>query len=247
MLRLDMQSSMTYELLSGTEHFDLDVLHFIRILEKNVDPNERLLVSAADADALVSGCDLLVRIGSAAPEIVAAPLRRESQFWTATGKPAWVDISAPVPSEDSFVDACAVDIMPSTKPFGVGLFTSTGVGAGRDMWTCYLESSAESSMFPRPWHRWRITPSHDARVYEITSAAQWVEFVVSYPLHHQGLIYPDWKSIARNHDAVHMTLPAIASTQGICMQTNYGTVAAPYWSVESTFWLHWCFESAYQA
>ncbi len=78
---------------------------------------------------------------------------------------------------------------------------------------------------------------------EITSAAEWVELVLSHPLQERGLIFPDWKSVARHCDAVHMTLRAIAATQDLYFSSEQGIVATTYWDVESTLWLRWCFDS----
>jgi hypothetical protein len=43
-------------------------------------------------------------------------------------------------------------------------------------------------------------------VREITSAADWVEFVLSHPCREGELLFPDWLAVARDYDAVHMTL-----------------------------------------
>ncbi|MGH3993459.1 MAG: hypothetical protein ACRDSN_13480, partial [Pseudonocardiaceae bacterium] len=144
---------------------------------------------------------------------------------------------------------------PATaKPFGAGLFTSTGVLGGHGMWRTYLDRNRWSTLHPLPWHTWRLTPRPDAVVHEISSAAQWVDFVRSYPLRRGALVYPDWPSAARDLDAVHVTLRAIAAIQGLRFPAGEfpadefpadgAAVAASYWDVESTFWLRWSFTAA---
>jgi hypothetical protein len=221
-----------------------DIVHFVRILEQVTSSgvidaaNQRPSVSAADADAVMDGCELLARLNAAAPELVTGPLPVESQYWIATGKPDYVPYGGPTPREAWFVDvSSAVAIESSGKPFGVGLFTSSG------MWRTYLDLNRGSTLFPLPWRTWAMGVRPDARVREVTSAAQWVEFVLSNPLRHGDLLYPDWKAVARSYDAVHLTLRAIAAIQGMYLAVNRDTMAPVYWDVESTFWLHWCFES----
>jgi hypothetical protein len=54
-------------------------------------------------------------------------------------------------------------------------------------------------------------------------------------------VYPDWASVAREFDAVHITLPAIAGSQGFHFETPKGVIPPAFWDVETTFWLRWCF------
>jgi hypothetical protein len=79
------------------------------------------------------------------------------------------------------------------------------------------------------------------KVHEIPTAAAWAEFVSSYPYRYGDLVYPDWRSASRDHDAVHMTLQAVAATQGVFFEVQGETLAPTYWDVESTLWLRWCF------
>lgn len=60
------------------------------------------------------------------------------------------------------------------------------------------------------------------------------------------MLYPDWRAVAQRYDAVHMTLRAIAATQGLLFPTDEGQIAPTFWDVESTFWLRWCFRSVRQ-
>jgi hypothetical protein len=133
---------------------------------------------------------------------------------------------------------------PDAKPFGLGLFTSTAVFGGHGAWRTYLDLQQGSSLFPPPWYTWAVELEPAATVVEVSSAADWVELVESHPLRAGGLTYPDWASLGRNCDGVHMTVRAIAATQGIVLRLREGFAAPPYWDVESTLWLRWRVRSA---
>ncbi len=233
----------------GGSCFDLS--HFIRVLGQTTstgiprDLRALPYLSPVDADGLLGSSRLLTRLAEVVPEIVTGPLRLDSQYWVGTGKPSFVPTGELTPKESAFVcvsDATAMD--PSTKPFGVGLFTSTGVLGTHGMWQNYLDLNRGSTLHPLPWHTWVVEPHRHARVHEITTASEWVEFVLSHPRREHELLFPSWGWVARDHDAVHMTLRAIGATQGLYFPTEQGIVAAPYWDIESTMWLRWCFGSA---
>jgi hypothetical protein len=192
---------------------------------------------------MIAASSLLQRLSSVVPEVVTGPLRFDAQYWVATGKPSHVSPGHPELSEARFADAVSAEVEVSTKPFGVGLFTSTGVLGGHGMWRTYLDLNEGSSLFPPPWHTWAVEAHPDAVVREIASARQWVDFVRSYPLRDGVLTYPNWRSVARDYDGVHMTLLAIAATQGLYFPVGQEITAPPYWDVESTLWLHWRFRS----
>lgn len=111
------------------------------------------------------------------------------------------------------------------------------------MWRIYLDLDQNSALFLKPWHVWRLGTGANVQVRDITTAADWEELALRYPAFGGGLIYPDWKSIAEDWDAVHITLRAIAAIQGIRLRTPRGLLAPSYWDVETTFWLNWRFTS----
>jgi hypothetical protein len=228
-----------------------DLARFVAVLSEVTRPGSPDAVrslpiaSAGRADEIVAGCRLLGRLLDAAPEITAGPVRLGAQRWIATGKPAHVAPSHPVPSQDRFVGAPAAGPMPpDAKPFGLGLFTSTAVFGGHGAWRAYLDLQRGSSLFPPPWYTWAVELEPDATVMEVSSAAEWVDLVESHPLRAGGLTYPDWASLGGSCDGVHMTVRAIAATQGIVFQLREGFAAPPYWDVESTLWLRWRVRSA---
>lgn len=185
------------------------------------------------------------------PEIVDGPVALDRQAWVGTGPPAGQflpdtvlrSLSGTQLCPSTFVDVWDLaDIPPSTKPFWCGLHTSTTLPSAEGLWEIHLDTT-RTTLFPRPWYVWAALVRPDARVREIPTATAWAKFVSTYPLEHDGLIYPDWRRVARDYDGVHMTLHAVAATQGLEMRVDGATIAAPYYGLESTFWLHWAFTS----
>jgi hypothetical protein len=111
------------------------------------------------------------------------------------------------------------------------------------MWRLYLDLGKYSSNFLAPWYVWKIKIREDVRVFEVTTAAQWQDLVLRYPMVSERFIYPDWTKVAADFDAVHMTRTGIAAIQGICLQTPDGLLAPSFWDVETTLWLRWTFAS----
>jgi hypothetical protein len=225
---------------------DPDLAHFIRTIEAITPPgsvSEQLpTASASPADEIVGDCRLVHRLIEKAPEIAAGPLVRTDQYWIATGRPAHLPAPAAKLDRARFVDAATTTGVPaSTKPFDLGLYTSTGVLGTFGMWWCLLQLNKGSTLFPLPWKVWSVRASQDANVLEITTAAEWVDFVSSHPMYRNGSLYPDWRLVGDRWDGIHMTVRAIAATQGICFTVDTDVVAPPYWGVESTLWLSWAF------
>lgn len=206
------------------------------------DGERHRLISAAEADVLMRSCQILRRLADSAPEITQPPVRLDSQYWVATGRPEFLPDPDRTPSRSSFIDVAWADpTVHATKPAKAGLFTSTGVLGTHGMWRVYLDMNQGSSLFPEPWYTWRMKVRNDVTVREITSAADWVELVESYPATDGERLYLDWKRIAGDYDGVHLTLPAVVTIEGIPFATRNGITAPVFWGVESTLWLRWRF------
>jgi hypothetical protein len=204
--------------------------------------DELPLVEAEEADASVAASAIVARLRARAPELVDGPIDLAAQRWIAAGSLSHHP-RRPQLASSSFV---AVDhwspSSPATTPHGVGLYTSTASVDRHGMWRSYLASSG-GTLFPRPWHVWRLEPEPDVAVLEIATAAAWVELVRAYPRRDDDRLAPDWGAVAREWDAVHLTLGAVIATQGIRFPAGEATVLPPYWDVESTLWLRWRFRS----
>lgn len=196
-------------------------------------------LTAQAADEVIATSRLLDSLRAAYPDVVAGPLDPSNQLWVATGPHA---DRAPDPAR--FVPPSRAASLESTKPFGMGVFTSTGVEGSATMWSAYLELLSGPTLHPLPWQLWRVDCTEHARpVAEITTAGDWVRFLEELPAPSQGTVYPDWVAAAAAYDAVHMTLQAVAATQGCSFETAHGPSAPTYWDVESTLWLNWSFSS----
>ncbi len=125
------------------------------------------------------------------------------------------------------------------------MFTSTGVLDGYGMWRCLLRGyESSTTLFLRPWYIWQLELRPRVRIYEIYNASRWVDLITAHPRIERGFLHPDWAAVASNWDAIHITLRAITAAQGMSFTTAYGPTVAPYWDVESTFWLRWCFTTS---
>lgn len=223
------------------DDLDRDVCHFVGTISIAAPTGSLPTPIAADrADEIVNQSSLLERLQERAPAVTVGPVPR-TQYWIATGRPSWVPSRAYRIDREHFVDARSLAHTPaSTKPFGVGLYTSSPLLGAPGMWWLYLVES-QDMLFPRPWQVWSLVVDHHADVLEITTAEEWVRMVSEHPLQRGGLLYPDWKSVSRQWAGIHMTLRAIASTQGISFLVGNRVAAPLYWDVESTLWLEWAF------
>lgn len=59
----------------------------------------------------------------------------------------------------------------------------------------------------------------------------------------QKLRTPDWASVARDFDAVHLTFGGLLTSQGVRIASDDGWSLLRFWDAEQTVWLNWRFES----
>ena len=223
--------------------FDPDIAHFIRVIQAVIPPGSSAQlpppVTAKAADAALANCELMRRLTAKAAEITIGPVPRQNQYWVSTGRPSYIPPRPDAVNRSHFVDVATVERIPaSTKPFDVGLYTSSGVLGTFGMWWCSLHVNSESTLFPRPWKLWSLQVAADA----IATAADWVDFVSAASVRKDDFLYPDWRRVAARHDGIHMTVKAIAATQGLCFYAGTDVVAPRYWDVESTLRLRWVFD-----
>ncbi len=122
------------------------------------------------------------------------------------------------------------------KP-AAALFTSTGTKRNPGMWAAYMATFRGSANGPLFAWTLGVTP-HSEIV--IDSAVAWCEFATSHFDRH-GLV--DWPSVAEQVDAVRVTPRGVAAIEGFEFEYAGQTVPAAYWTVESTAWLRWKFDS----
>ncbi|MEV6954148.1 hypothetical protein [Streptomyces sp. NPDC051183] len=227
---------------------DAGLRHFTSVMslwtepETNARTGGRTVVEPSDADEVADTCVLLSRLARDEPSLVRGPLDRTRQHWIGTGPHELMPSRHATPARERFTTPRGAPIPPSTKPFRLGLYTSTAQRTGPGMWRMYLDQG--SNLHPRPWHTWELRVTDPAaQVLEITGAGDWAAFVGRYPLVQSGVVFPDWDEVAQDYAGVHVTLRAILATQGFSFAVGDGLTSAPYWDIESTLWLRWCFSS----
>lgn len=197
-------------------------------------------------DDLLAKNSCLERLGTECPSACHGPLNTATQYWIATGKPESLGTVRRLLLEVHFRQDTYM-IGPSTKPFGFGLYSSTGCVNPFGSWFEYLQIFQGSTLFPLPWTIWELMPDASSSILEITSASDWVRMVTTFPRVKGALIYPDWHRLSQKFDGVHLTLFAIAAIQGFTFPTTdkkrpRHRIAPAYWGVESTLWFKWCFD-----
>jgi hypothetical protein len=188
------------------------------------------------ADQAVAASPALDGLRRDAPAVVQGPLDAHAQQWIAVGRPDWRPPRRPELNSRWFVPATPGSAT-DRPPFG--LFTSTAAWGGKSMWYLLLETTDSPSLYPRPWWVWEGEVRGPVR--EVCSAVDWATLVTEYPFRQGEILFPDWAGIARRYLGVHLTLTAVAATQGVWLQRGESVVTATFWTVESTLWLRWPF------
>lgn len=227
---------------------DAGLRHFTSVMSLWTEPETaartggRSVIEPSDADEVADNCVLLRHLAREEPSLVRGPLDRMRQHWIGAGPHELMPARRPTLAPERFTTPRGVPIPPSTKPFHLGLYTSTAQRNGPGMWRMYLDQG--SNLHPGPWRTWELQVTDPAAaVLEITGAREWAAFVGRYALVHGGAVFPDWDKVALDYAGVHVTLRAILATQGFSFTVEDGLTAPPYWDIESTLWLRWCFSS----
>lgn len=244
MAQLDAATDLT----AGT---DAGLRHFTSVMTGWTEPEMTALAGgpavlapseAEEADDMADRCLLLSRLARDQESLVRGPLDRTRQHWIGTGPHELAPHRRPTPGREHFTAPGGDCAPPCTKPFHLGLYTSTARRDGPCMWRMYLDLG--STLHPRPWQTWRLPVTDPTPgILEIGGASDWAAFVGRYPLVRGDDVYPDWAKAARDFDGVHMTLRAIVAAQGFRIPVADGLAAAPFWDIESALWLRWCFSA----
>ncbi|MEH6372925.1 hypothetical protein V7793_00960 [Streptomyces sp. KLMMK] len=234
-----------------TEDTDARLRHFTSVMTAWTEPEMTALTEGPailapseveEADETADSCLLLGRLARDEECLVRGPLDRARQHWIGTGPHELMPHRRPAPDREHFTAPGGDSGPPSTKPFHLGLYTSTARRDGPGMWRMFLDLG--SSLHPRPWQTWELPVAAPAAdVLCIGGAGDWAAFVGRYPLVRGDDVYPDWAKIARDFAGVHMTLRAIVAAQGFRIPVTDGLAAAPFWDIESVLWLRWSFST----
>ncbi|MEU2513927.1 hypothetical protein [Streptomyces syringium] len=228
---------------------DTGLRHFTSVMPLWTEPETaartggRTVLEPPEADAVADGCLLLRHLARDEASLVRGPVDGTRQHWIGTGAHELAPSRRPALDRAWFTPPPGNSNTPSTKPFHLGLYTSTAQrDGGPGMWRMYLDQG--STLHPRPWHTWELQVADPATtVLEIAGASDWAAFVGRYPLVHRDSVFPDWGKVARDYAGVHLTLRAIFAIQGFRFPVEAGLTAPAYWDVESVLWLRWCFSA----
>lgn len=130
------------------------------------------------------------------------------------------------------------------KPEG-GFFTSTAASE-TSSWLAALEYVGEHpATFPLIQYEMEVSP--DARIVEVDGPATWYRLCTRYPAEgDKGQLVPDWPAVAREWDAVHLTLGGLLTSEQVRVESPAGWSEHRLWDAEQTIWLRWCFTNVIQ-
>jgi hypothetical protein len=236
---------------SSVAHF-INVMHGFYDFRMESADGQQAVIGSLEADRITGECRLLRDMSQEDPDLVTGPITLSRQHWLEPEVPISgrsAELRGPESSRFTAPADTAVPVHFESpyglaKPSGLGLFTSTATWSEQGMWWHYI--LPEIAVNPSGHRRrvWRMQVEEGVRVLEVTNAAEWLEFVESYAQFEAGFVFPNWSSVARDYDGVHLTLRAIVAIDGFCFPATGGITAPPYWGLESTLWLRWCFTSS---
>lgn len=99
---------------------------------------------------------------------------------------------------------------------------------------------------------WPVAPNAGARIYEIADPGDWVALVCRYPLEvtasrrhswylttgrDERWLMPDWQSVARDYDGVHLQVGAYLGGAGRSLDVDGGKTVLAGFDPDLTYWL----------
>lgn len=141
-----------------------------------------------------------------------------------------------------------VDFNPDLRPFMEevpkprrALWTCTSIGTYPSHWIPYLRWGEDHR--PPPYYPWRLNVSPTARIHEVHISEAWRTLCLEFPLYApDGIIMPNWETVARAWHGVHLSVGGLLTTEGVRRNANEGWTQLTDWNVESTVWLRWVFD-----
>jgi hypothetical protein len=166
----------------------------------------------------------------------------------------WVGYNAEPPAESRVVTELSRFHDEASKPRRA-FWTST-LTPDLTPWLEWIRPGGEAHR-PGPYHLWRITAAASARVFEIHSPAAWSGLARAYPSSEVGYTFgdakhrpktterldPDWSKVARDWDGVHLSMGGWLTAEDAPYESRGVTTEPRGWSMESTAWLRWSFDS----
>jgi hypothetical protein len=224
---------------------ELFVAVMSKISFRGIPDDEVEAVDPAWADGEVGKSALVRELLDTAPWLEAGPAAASSeQHWIAAGRPPWAPQRSEIPNVAEFipVEDLAEDAT-IRSPLSAGLHTSSASKDYSGMWESFLRLNSTRDLWRRPWSAWRLETPSSVKVAQVSSARTWAALVERHSLRANQFVYPHWKSIGDEFDAIHISPRAICAIEGLSIESSLGLIAPSYWSVESTLWFRWCFTS----
>ena len=203
------------------------------------------VVDPEAVDEVIASSAALRELRLVAPWLETGPTNTESdQVWMATARPSWLPATHPRPQRHHFKSPAMLDDQELLRrPINGGLYTSSASRGYVGMWSSFVALISRDVLFPKPWTAWRLSMSHPPAVAQITGAQDWAALVEEHGVVVGDFRCPDWRSLTSEYDAVHFTPAAVCAIDGLALRSSAGIIRPMCWSVESTLWLHWCFDS----
>lgn len=130
-------------------------------------------------------------------------------------------------------------------------FSSTDYGGLSSAAALLAQGAAEWGFYPRDrGHRRAVRCSKGARIFEVHSAESWHRLAAQYPIvvrepqwpAQSGEIVPDWHAVAREWDAVHLSIWGLLTGWFVTHVSEAGVTTLWSWDGELTLWLREAFE-----
>jgi hypothetical protein len=179
--------------------------------------------------------------------------RRTTKWWDNLDREhqIWVGRSVEAPTEDRLEVDLSAFSSETPKPRRA-FWTSTYVPGFVSPWLLSPEGQ-----FDGPYYVWAVTATNSARVLEIHSRHEWFALAGSYPRTEAGFTFtttpdrpqsaarldPDWSSLARDWDAVHLSIGGWLTAEDVPFEADGRTTELRGWEMESTVWFRWSFNS----
>ena len=128
-----------------------------------------------------------------------------------------------------------------------GLYTSTEVAGTSSFLEGAAACAGDLGPLVYPVARYRLTVSATARVFTVDGPAAWHRLAVTYPAPEpggllSGRVVPDFGAVARDWDAVHLTVGGLLTAEQVAVDGPAGATELQGWDAEQTVWLRWVFD-----
>ncbi len=128
------------------------------------------------------------------------------------------------------------------KPAGA-LYTSTALDGASSALSALTHFTGDHDATP-PLASFRLQGTEGARVFEVDGPYAWRRLCTTYPAAaDDDQIVPDWAAVAKDWDAVHLTLAGVLTAEQVRVEGPERWTEHWGWDAELTAWLRWQFKT----